>query len=160
MTRLAPDFEQLEMAQDALGMWLSVGAKLFVPYMLGMIADIQRELGQIDAAQASLEQALAQVEKSNERWFEAELHRLQGELLLQQDSKQQKEAEQCFTRSLEVARAQQARSLELRAGLSLSRLWVQQGNASEAQQLLQPIIAGFSEASDSSDLRDARTLIA
>ena len=160
MAQLDPDFEQLEMAQGGFEMLISSGFRLLAPYMLGIIAEIQRKLGQIDDAQASLEQALAQVEKSNERWFEAELHRLQGELLLQQDSSQQKEAEQCFGRSLEVARAQQARSLELRAALSFSRLWAQQGNASAAQQLLQPIIAGFSETSDSQELRDARTLIA
>ena len=106
MAQLDPDFEQLEMAQSGLEMLLSSGAKIFMPYLLGLIADIQRTLGQIDAAQASVAQALAQVEKSNERWFEAELHRLQGELLLQQDSKHQGEAEQCFTRSLEVAHAQ------------------------------------------------------
>jgi predicted ATPase len=160
MAQLNPGSEQLEMAQDGLEMLLSSGAKVFMPYLLGLIADIQRTLGQIDAAQASIEQALTQVEKSNERWFEAELHRLQGELLLQQDSKHQEEAEQCFTRSLEVARAQQASSLELRAALSLSQLWAKHGNSGEASQLLQPIIAGFSEASDSPELRDARTLIA
>jgi DNA-binding winged helix-turn-helix (wHTH) protein/predicted ATPase len=160
MARLDPDFEPLEMAQDGLEMLLSSGAKIFAPYLLGLIADIQRTLGQIHAAQASVEQALAQVEKSNERWFEAELHRLQGELLLQQDSSQQKEAEQCFSRSLEVARAQQARSLELRTALSFSQIYEKQGNSSAARLLLQPIIAGFSEASDSPELRDARTLIA
>jgi adenylate cyclase len=160
MAQLDPDFEQLEMAQGGFEMLISSGFRLFAPYMLGIIAEIQRKLGQIDDARASLEQALAQVEKSNERWFEAELHRLQGELLLQQDSSQQKQAEQCFSRSLEVACTQQARSLELRAALSFSRLWVQQGNASAAQQLLQPIIAGFSEASDNPELREARTLIA
>jgi hypothetical protein len=77
-----------------------------------------------------------------------------------QDSSQQKEVEQCFSRSLEVARAQQARSLELRAALSLSQLWVQQGNASAAPQILQLIIAKSSEASNSQELRDARALIA
>ncbi len=88
MMRLDPDFEPLEMAQSGLEMLLSSGAKVFMPYLLGLIANIQQTLGQIDAAQASVEQALAQVEKSNERWFEAELHRLQGELLLQQEKKQ------------------------------------------------------------------------
>jgi adenylate cyclase len=160
MFKLKPVPEQLEIARNCLGEWRESGVTLSAAYYLGLVVEMQCVLGELDQAQASMIEALALVENNGEYWIESGLRRLQGELMLAQDSKLHQEAEACFTRSLEVARAQQARSLELRAALSLSQLWMQQGNSNEARQLLQPIIEWFGDTANSPDLRNARILIA
>ena len=91
-------------------------------------------------------------------WWEAELHRLRGELLLQHTGAQPEEAEACFQQALDVARRQQAKSLELRAAMSLARLWQQQGQRAEAQALLAPIYGWFTEGFDTADLQEAKVL--
>ena len=107
-------------------------------------------------------EALAAVDKNGERWWEAELYRLQGELLLSSSGRRQQaeEAEACFQQALDVARRQQAKSLELRAAMSLARLWQGQGKHAEARQLLAPIYNWFTEGFDTVDLREARALLA
>jgi predicted ATPase len=90
----------------------------------------------------------------------AEAYRLQGELLLRQDVPDATQAEACFQHALAIARRQQAKSWELRAAMSLSRLWQQQGKRSEARQLLTPIYGWFTEGFDTADLQDAQTLLA
>ena len=97
--------------------------------------------------------------KTGERYFEAELHRLKGELLLQQDAGSGDEAETCFRQALDVARCQQAKSLELRAAMSLSRLWQHQGKRDEARQLLAEIYGWFPEGFDTTDLQEAQALL-
>ena len=99
------------------------------------------------------------MEKTGERCYEAELHRLQGELLLQQVVPDVAQAEACFQQALAVARRQQARSWELRAAMSLSRLWQQQGKRDDARELLAPIYGWFTEGFDTADLQDARALL-
>ena len=99
-------------------------------------------------------------EESGERWIDAELYRLKGDLLLQQSEGHSREAERCLQRSLEIARAQQARALELRTALSLCRLWEQSGNQGEVRQSLQSILASFNEASEFPELGEARELLA
>ena len=94
------------------------------------------------------------------RWWEAELSRLQGELLLQLPSPDVPQAEACFQQALDVARRQQAKSLELRAALSLSRLWQQQGQRQAARELLAPIYGWFTEGFDTPDLQEAKALLA
>ena len=92
------------------------------------------------------------------RW-EAELYRLKGELLLTRSSEHQAEAETCFQQALDVARRQQAKSLELRAAMSLARLWQQQGKRAEAHELLAPIYGWFTEGFDTADLQEAKALL-
>jgi predicted ATPase len=106
-----------------------------------------------------LAEALALLATSGVRWWEAELHRLRGELLLQRSSAPPGEAESCFHQALAVARAQQAKSLELRAAMSLSRLWQQQGKRDEARQLLAPIYGWFTEGFDTADFQEAKALL-
>ncbi len=96
---------------------------------------------------------------TGERWYEAELYRLKGELLLQQSSDNQAEAEACFQQALDVARHQQAKSFELRAATSLARLWQQQGKRQEAHDLLAPVYSWFTEGFDTADLQDAKALL-
>ena len=93
------------------------------------------------------------------RWWEAEVSRLQGELLLQLPSPDVPQAEAAFLRALEVARRQQAKALELRAALSLARLWQGQGKHTAARQLLAPIYGWFTEGFDTADLQEARALL-
>jgi predicted ATPase len=93
------------------------------------------------------------------RWWEAEVYRLQGELLLQLPSPEVPQAEACFQQALEVARRQQAKALELRAALSLSRLRQQQEQRQVARELLAPIYGWFTEGFDTADLRDAKALL-
>ena len=96
---------------------------------------------------------------NDERWWEAELHRLKGELLQQQAVSDISQAEVCFQQALAVARQQQAKSLELRAAMSLAHLWQHQGKRAEARALLAPIYHWFTEGFDTADLQEARALL-
>jgi predicted ATPase len=100
------------------------------------------------------------VEQHEERWWEAEICRLRGVLLLRQPGTPQAEAEAWLRRALDVARHQEAKALELRAAMSLGRLWQQQGKRQEAYDLLAPIYHWFTEGFDTADLQDARALLA
>jgi predicted ATPase len=106
-----------------------------------------------------LAEAVAAAQNIGERWFEAELHRLKGDLLLALSMDHQAEAEVCFQQALDVARHQQARSWELRAAMSLSRLWQRQGKRAEAHELLAPIYGWFTEGFDTADLQEAKVLL-
>jgi len=106
-----------------------------------------------------LTEALALVDTTGERWYEPELHRLKGELLLQQHADNQAEAETCFHHALDIARTQQAKSFELRVATSLAKLWQQQGKHQEAYDLLTPVYHWFTEGFDTADLQDAKALL-
>ena len=137
-------------------------AKRALPYYLALLAEGYGAVGQPDEGLRVLAEAFAAVATAAERRWEAELSRLQGALLLQAtDSKRQAEErpEACFRQALEVARQQQAKSLELRAAMSLSRLWQQQGKKTEARELLAPIYGWFTEGFDTADLLEAKTLL-
>jgi predicted ATPase len=104
------------------------------------------------------------VEKTGERWYEAELYRLKGTLTLQSKvqsprPKVEEEAEECFWKAIEVARQQQAKSWELRAAMSLSQLWQSQGKKAEARKLLAEIYGWFTEGFDTKDLQEAKALL-
>jgi predicted ATPase len=116
-------------------------------------------VGQTAEGLEALAEALATLTKSGVLWWEAELYRLKGELLLQCSVAQPEEAEACFQQALAVARRQQAKSLELRAAMSLARLWQQQGKRDEARELLTPIYGWFTEGFDTADLREAKALL-
>jgi predicted ATPase len=116
-------------------------------------------MGQVEAGLTVLGEALTVAETTGERWYEAELHRLQGALLLQQASDQQVEAETCFQHAIRIAQSQQAKSFELRAATSLARLWQQQGKRQEAYDLLAPIYHWFTEGFDTADLQEAKGLL-
>jgi predicted ATPase len=106
-----------------------------------------------------LTEALTLVDTTGERWYEPELYRLKGELLLQQNSDNQAEAEHCFQQAISLARSQQGKSFELRTATSLARLWQQQGKRQEAHDLLAPVYHWFTEGFDTADLQDAKALL-
>jgi predicted ATPase len=126
---------------------------------LGLLAEVHRSLGQPEAGLAALSEALELVETTGERYYAAELYRLQGELLLQHATPEVSHAETCFQQALDIARRQQAKSLELRAAMSLGRLWQQQGKQDEARALLAPIYGWFTEGFDTADLQEAQALL-
>jgi predicted ATPase len=152
----------LAQMRQGLSAYQAVGSALLRPYFLALLAEAYGKGGQIEEGLTVLAEALAAVRNTGECWWEAELHRLQGELLLYAEGGMQQAAltaEECFQQSLAVARHQQAKSLELRAALSLSRLWQQQGKRAAARELLAPIYGWFTEGFDTADLQDAKALL-
>jgi predicted ATPase len=128
-------------------------------YYLALLAEACAEVGQTAEGLEALAEASAMLAKSGVHCCEAELYRLRGELLLQRSMASQEEAEACFQQALDVTRRQQAKSLELRAAMSLSRLWQQQGKQTEARKLLAPVYGWFTEGFDTADLQEAKALL-
>jgi len=124
-----------------------------------VLAEVAAHLGHTEDGLQALADAHALVEQHEERWWEAEICRLQGVLLLRQPGTSQTEAETWLQQALDVARRQEAKSLELRAAMSLSRLWQQQGKQTEARALLAPLYGWFTEGFDTADLQEARALL-
>jgi len=128
-------------------------------YLLALLADAYRQGDYADAGLRVLAEALAHVRLTGERFYEAEVYRLEGELRRRQAVPDEPQAEACFQQALTVARRQEARSLELRAAMSLSRLWQHQGKCTAARELLAPIYGWFTEGFDTADLQDAKALL-
>ena len=137
----------------------STGATVSNTYYLSHSALAHAVLGQFDEAGRSLDQALSIVQASGERWYEAEIHRTAGEIALLPPERDAAKAQAHFERALRIARAQQARSLELRAAMSLARVWRDQGEAPRACVLLAPLYGWFTEGFDTLDLRAAKALL-
>jgi predicted ATPase len=137
----------------------ATGASLRLPYYLALLAEVCGHTDQATEGLTLVAEALTHVHSTGECWWEAELQRLKGELLLRLSAERDVEAAACFRYALERARAQQAKALELRAATSLSRLWQRQGKRAEAYALLAPIYGWFTEGFDTADLQEAKTLL-
>jgi DNA-binding SARP family transcriptional activator/predicted ATPase len=138
----------------------ATGARVNLAGTLCAIAEAQARAGQPEVGLTSLDQALALVQETDERYYEAELHRVRGELLRARRAPgDEAEAEASFHKAIQVARGQQAKSWELRATTSLARLWQAQGRIDEARQVLSEIYGWFTEGFDTPDLREARGLL-
>jgi predicted ATPase len=151
--------EPISQLRQGLATVRATGTALWEPYFLALLAEAYGQEGQVEAGLAALAEALAAVQATGERWGEAELHRLRGELLLKPPCHDAHQAETCFQQALVMARHQQAKSWELRAAVSLARLWHQQGKPAEARALLMPVYGWFTEGLDTADLREARALL-
>ena len=138
----------------------AMGAEVMCPWYLGLVAALYGQAGQATTGLSAVVEALHLVEQHGERCAMAELCRLHGELLLQHDTPDVPRAEACFQQALTLARSQQARSWELRAAMSLARLWQQHGKRAAAQAVLAPVYGWFSEGFDTADLQAAKTLLA
>jgi predicted ATPase len=149
----------LDEYRKGLAAYRATGAKVAKTFLLALLAELEGAVGHADQATATVGQALQAVATSGVRCWESELHRLNGELLLQQDRANCHAAEDCFRKAIEVAQAQEAKSWELRAATSLACLWAQQGKSFQARDLLAPVYAWFTEGFDTADLKDARTLL-
>jgi predicted ATPase len=147
---------QIDQGLIALG---ATGAETARPYYLALLAEAYGMQGEPEEGLALLTEALTQADTTGEHWYQSELCRLQGELLLQGSSGNSTEAESCFHHALEIARTQQAKSFELRAATSLARLWHQQGKRDEARQVLGDVYSWFTEGFDTLDLKDAKALL-
>jgi len=155
--------EGMAQLREGLAAFQPIDARLTVTGALGSLAEAQAKAGQPQEGLATLTEAFELMEKTGERHWEAELHRIRAELLLMQgDQGQAKaglQAERSFQQAIEVARRQQAKSWELRATTSLARLWRQQGRVDEACQILAEVYGWFSEGFDTADLREAKALL-
>jgi class 3 adenylate cyclase/predicted ATPase len=149
----------LAQVRQGVTAYRATGAALFVPYWCTVLADVCAHLGHTEDGLQALAEAHTLVERHEERCWEAEVHRLRGVLLLRQPGTPQAEAETWLQRALDVARRQEAKSLELRAAMSLSRLWQQQDKRAEAHELLAPIYGWFTEGLDTADLQEAKALL-
>ena len=147
----------LEMMRGAMAAAKKINTKMLWTPHLGSLALAHARAGQAEAALDLLSEALAAVEDMDERMFEAELHRIIGDALL--SMQRQGEAEVEFTRALAIARQQQAKSWELRAAMSLARLWRDQGKPQQARELLAPVYGWFTEGFDTLDLKEAKALL-
>jgi len=154
------DEEGIAAMRQGLGTRQATGSVSSRPTWLTLLAEAHRGSGQVEEGLHLLTEALALSKESGRRSYEAEMYRLRGELLLQQEVPDEGQADAVFHQALAVARQQQAKSLELRAAMSLSRLWQQQGKRQEAYDLLAPIYHWFTEGFDTADLQDARALLA
>jgi predicted ATPase len=150
------------MAQVCQGIaaYRATEAPLLVAYYCTLLAEVSAHLGHPEDGLQALVEAHTLMEQQEERYWEAEVCRLRGVLLLRQPGASQAEAEACFQQALDVARRQEAKSLELRAAMSLARLWQQQCKRAAAYELLAPIYGWFTEGFDTADLKDAKALLA
>jgi predicted ATPase/DNA-binding XRE family transcriptional regulator len=143
---------------SAIESFKETGARLRLPYYLALLADTHLRADEAAAGLDVVEEALSRGRETNERWWDAELHRLRAELLLAGGAAAA-EAEAALRRALEIARGQQAKSLELRAAQALARLWAGSGRTSEAREVLAPVYASFTEGLETPDLEGARALL-
>jgi class 3 adenylate cyclase/predicted ATPase/energy-coupling factor transporter ATP-binding protein EcfA2 len=137
----------------------STGSTLWMPLYLSRLAQAYAELGQYESAQRCIHEAMAAVETTKERWCEADVHRIAGDIELLAREPCTAKAEAYFERALAVAHQQQAESWELRAAMSMARLWRDQGKRQQAHDLLAPIYGWFSEGFDTLDLKEAKSLL-
>jgi predicted ATPase len=177
--------EGIAQMRQGLVAWRATGAEIGRTHYLALLAEAYGKMGQAEEGLSVLAEALALVDQSGERWWEAELYRLKGTLTLQPKTSQrpvtgksqtsqdksedtsiqhptsstQAEAEMCFRQALDIARRQQAKSWELRAVMSLSRLWQRQGKRAEAHQMLAEVYGWFTEGFDTADLQKAQALL-
>jgi class 3 adenylate cyclase/predicted ATPase len=155
--------EGITQVQQGMAALRAAGAEFLRPYHLALLAEAYGKTGQVENGLTALAEALAAVDNTGQRTYEVELYRLKGTLTLQskvQSSKSKvEEAEACFLKAIDVAHKQQAKSLELRAVMSLARLWQRQGKHTDARQQLAEIYGWFTEGFDTKDLQEAQALL-
>jgi predicted ATPase len=132
---------------------------MWIPFFLLHLARAHIELGNFEDAWHSIGEAITTVETTKERWCEAEVYRTAGEITLRAPEPETAKAEAYFKRALAVAHAQRAKSWELRAAMSMGRLWRGQGKRREGRDLLTPVYNWFTEGFDTIDLKEAKTLL-
>jgi predicted ATPase len=137
----------------------STGSTLWVPFYLSSLARAYAEVGRFSDAVRSIEEATTMLRTTGERWCEAEANRIAGEIALLSPERDKAKAEAYFEHALAVSSQQQAKSWELRASMSLARLWRDQGKVQQARELLAPVYGWFTEGFDTRDLKEAKALL-
>ncbi len=145
--------------RQGLTAWRASGAELFVPYFQALLSEGYGTLDQVEEGLEALQEGLEVMDRTGEHWWQAEVHRLKGALLLHQAVPDAAQAETCFHQALDIARQQHATSLELRAATSLARLWQAQDKRQDAYDLLAPVYNWFTEGFDTADLQEAKALL-
>ena len=158
LTHQRPE-QGIDEMHQGMAAWRKTGARIAVPFYLTLLAEGCAKAGQVEEALRLTSEALDVASRTEDRCCEAELHRLRGELLLAHAATNQRQAESCFRQALTVARRQQAKSWELRAAMSLSGLWQQQGKRAPARQLLAEVYHWYTEGFDTPDLQEAQALL-
>ncbi len=152
--------EGIEMITSGIATYKSTGSRVYLPIFLAHLARAYAEVDQFDDAWHCIGETLSAVETTKERWYEAEINRISGEIALKLPRLGPPQAEIYFERALTIARAQQAKSWELRAAMSVTRFWRDQGMQEKAKALLAPIYGWFTEGFDTHDLKQAKALLA
>jgi predicted ATPase len=144
---------------SGIAAYRSTGATLGLTAWLVYLVKAHADLRQFDDAWRCIDEAIRMIERTKERWWEAEVNRIAGEIALLSPERDTAKAETYFERALSVARQQQAKSWELRAAMSLARLWRDQGKVQKARELLAPVYGWFTEGFDTRDLKEAKALL-
>jgi predicted ATPase len=144
---------------SSINAYRSTGSSHWMPLCLSNLAGAYAQLDQFDAARRCIGEAMVAMEATRERWIEADIHRVAGEIALMSPEPDATKAESYFRRALEIARGQQARFWELRAATSLARLWQTAGRAADVHSLLTPLYDSFTEGRDLPDLVEAGALL-
>jgi predicted ATPase len=151
--------DAVRMLASGITAYRSTGATLWAPFHLSNLATSYASLGQLEDAWRCVGEAMTAVATTKEKWFEAEVHRIAGDIALLSPERDAAKAEAYFERALAVARSQQAKSFELRAAMSIARLWRDQGKPQQARELLAPVYGWFTEGFDTLDLKEAKALL-
>jgi predicted ATPase len=151
--------DAVHMITSGITAWRSTGATVWVPLYLTILTRAHAEVGQFDDAWRCISEAITAVETTKERWWEPEVHRTAGEIAWMSPQRDAEKAQEYYDRALSVARQQQAKSWELRAAMSLARLWRDQGKVQQARELLAPVYGWFTEGFDTPDLKEAKALL-
>jgi predicted ATPase len=151
--------QSVQMITSGITTYRSTGSRVYLPFFLSHLSRAYAEVGQFDDAWRCIGEAMTTVETTKEQWYEAEIYRTAGDIALMSTEPDTAKAEAYFQRALAVARAQQAKSWELRAAMSMARLWHGQGKRDAARDLLAPVYGWFTEGFDTLDLKEAKALL-
>jgi class 3 adenylate cyclase/predicted ATPase len=151
--------EAVKTIGSGMGAWRSTGASLWMPMHLAHLIGAYADVGHFDQAQRCFDDAVTLMAQTKERWYESDIHRIAGDVAMRAPDADPVKAETLFAQALDIARAQQAKSFELRAAMSLASLWREQKRCDEARSLLAPIYNWYTEGFDTHDLRQARELL-
>ncbi len=159
LTLTGQSAKAVEMVTSGIDLWRAAGSTIFTPEHQFMLAIAHADSGRFDEASRCIGEAMTAMLATRERWCEPEAHRVAGEIALKSPQRDVAKAQICFEQAVTLARAQQAKSWELRAAMSLARLLNDQGNRQMARDLLDPVYSWFTEGFDTSDLRNAKALL-
>jgi predicted ATPase len=149
----------IKLITDGITAWRSMGTTMWATLRLSGLAKARSDLEQFDEAWGCIAEAISTAEETLERWWLADVYRTAGDIALRSASPDGTTAETYFERALDIARLQQAKSFELRAAISMARLWRDQGKRDEARELLAPVYGWFTEGFDTRDLKEAKALL-
>jgi predicted ATPase len=152
-------FDGAQLITSGMTALRSTGTTVETPWYLSHLANIYAKLDRFDDAQRCMSEAMMAIETTKERWFEAEANRIAGQIVLLSPELNAVKAQEYFERALEIAREQQAKSWELRAAMSMARLWRDQGKRQQARELVAPIYGWFTEGFGTPDLKEAKALL-